>query len=458
MSLINNNIDSFEGLRDQVIESVKEYYTNQETYIVCDIYARFSVYVVTDNAEFIGLLQHRLEGFVERVFGIKKDDGIYQDLNNINFLRPIQIDNNLYYVDRHIQLSNWNLVNRFESHSHIVCYYSFKGGLGRTTALVLTAIYLARRGKKVVLMDFDLEAPGLASVFSPNESGIDQFKGVVDYLTDLVSLKYQRERLQLTNYYSTINRQDIVGQQGGEIVIFPAGFTQGDENLYFSKLSKINPVFFNDQQVFPVDVLLRHIEEELNPEYILIDTRTGLNELGGLTIARYAQTAFLFFFGNQQNMFGLETLLPKLKARQGYLSFYLVNSPVPKPPLAQEQREYYLEKSYDLFSDLYYEGDDFPFIRDATAPHYPIEVPYNDLAVRLNNTEKLKSLINYQNGENPYVEMGERILLNTKSESVFKGASTKLSGPELLEAFKDIVTSSASAEYEFDSLESLKMY
>ena len=39
-------------------------------------------------------------------------------------------------------------------------FYSYKGGVGRTLALVNIANRLAEFGKKVCILDFDLEAPG----------------------------------------------------------------------------------------------------------------------------------------------------------------------------------------------------------------------------------------------------------------------------------------------------------
>jgi Flp pilus assembly CpaE family ATPase len=49
-----------------------------------------------------------------------------------------------------------------------VTFYSFKGGVGRTTALTHVAWILAMRGRKVVAVDLDLEAPGLSTAFSLN--------------------------------------------------------------------------------------------------------------------------------------------------------------------------------------------------------------------------------------------------------------------------------------------------
>src|SRR5271168_2494145 len=44
---------------------------------------------------------------------------------------------------------------------YIITFYSFKGGVGRTMALVNVAAELVRRGRKVLVVDFDLQAPGL---------------------------------------------------------------------------------------------------------------------------------------------------------------------------------------------------------------------------------------------------------------------------------------------------------
>ena len=45
--------------------------------------------------------------------------------------------------------------------SYYVTFYSYKGGVGRTLALVNTAFSLALRGKKTLIWDLDLEAPSL---------------------------------------------------------------------------------------------------------------------------------------------------------------------------------------------------------------------------------------------------------------------------------------------------------
>jgi cellulose biosynthesis protein BcsQ len=42
---------------------------------------------------------------------------------------------------------------------YTITFYSFKGGVGRTMALVNVAAELAKMGRKVLVVDFDLDAP-----------------------------------------------------------------------------------------------------------------------------------------------------------------------------------------------------------------------------------------------------------------------------------------------------------
>lgn len=61
----------------------------------------------------------------------------------------------------------------------VATFYSFKGGVGRTTTLAACALFAAQAKEDVVVVDLDLEAPGLASVF-----GAEVERGVVDVLVD----------------------------------------------------------------------------------------------------------------------------------------------------------------------------------------------------------------------------------------------------------------------------------
>src|SRR5687768_18601726 len=48
----------------------------------------------------------------------------------------------------------------------VITFYSYKGGVGRSMALANIAVLLARRGHRVLAVDWDPEAPGLERYFS----------------------------------------------------------------------------------------------------------------------------------------------------------------------------------------------------------------------------------------------------------------------------------------------------
>ena len=101
-------------------------------------------------------------------------------------LEPAAEYPNWSIIERHASKSSWTsrlsgppwpLHERTPS---IVAFYSHKGGVGRTTSLCGTAVNLARAGKKVVMLDLDLEAPGLGSLIQADATEF----GVLDYLLE----------------------------------------------------------------------------------------------------------------------------------------------------------------------------------------------------------------------------------------------------------------------------------
>src|SRR3954468_2106989 len=64
-----------------------------------------------------------------------------------------------------------------------ITFYSYKGGTGRTLAVANTALFLARFGHKVFVLDFDLEAPGLHYKFDlHSQLGGGPINGLVDFI------------------------------------------------------------------------------------------------------------------------------------------------------------------------------------------------------------------------------------------------------------------------------------
>src|SRR6266550_2779751 len=95
-----------------------------------------------------------------------------------------------------------------------VTFYSYKGGVGRTLALANTAVLLAQSGRNVLMVDFDLEAPGLDSFA---ELGITSARpGVVEYFTDFAEAGVAPT---LSDYIEACRA--FAG--GGELWLMPSG-------------------------------------------------------------------------------------------------------------------------------------------------------------------------------------------------------------------------------------------
>src|SRR5713101_4568372 len=64
----------------------------------------------------------------------------------------------------------------------IITFYSYKGGTGRSLALANIAWILASRGADVLMVDWDLEAPGLHRYFHPflKDKNLSSSPGIIE--------------------------------------------------------------------------------------------------------------------------------------------------------------------------------------------------------------------------------------------------------------------------------------
>jgi cellulose biosynthesis protein BcsQ/stress-induced morphogen len=200
-----------------------------------------------------------------------------------------------------------------------VTFYSFKGGVGRTTALTHVAWILAMRGRKVVAVDLDLEAPGLSTAFRLDPS--PEF-GIVDYFYER---SYQPDGVEPNVLITKIFGEVTIPDATGRLFIVPAGSLSLD---YISKVDDLRAATILDNGETLWTVFRREIQEQLKPDIILVDSRTGINEWGALSLLQAADEAIIFLFPNEQNRQGIDLLLKSLNSF-GKLSINFVFSPVP---------------------------------------------------------------------------------------------------------------------------------
>ena len=141
----------------------------------------------------------------------------------------------------------------------VVTFYSFKGGVGRSTALGFVANILAVRGRRVVMIDFDLEAPGLSFMFPLLSSDGHKF-GVLDYI-------HQRY-LTPDQKYPTISEciRQIDMPACGELYLIPAGeYEEG----YIHRLADLDVRLLYQREKNPIHQLLDDVKTYLDPDIIL---------------------------------------------------------------------------------------------------------------------------------------------------------------------------------------------
>lgn len=298
----------------------------------------------------------------------------------------------------------------------IVVFYSFKGGVGRTTTLAACAIQHARAGGRVLVIDFDLDAPG-AGLLLAGDGGEISAHGVADYL-----LESQHGEVRLRDYRHRCVRHALVGDQEGEILVIPAGKV---DDLYLSKLSRLDLEVFNDTH--PLQGLLLQAREELKPTMILVDSRAGLSQAAGLLLDGIAHLHVLFGTSNPQSRAGLEQVVHQL-GRERILRRHsvpqadclLVHAMAPEDPRVQQQdREEFSVWADEVFRYGYYlpdpqreedASDTIWYLRDMdeeAAPHQAVVIPYQQRFARLLSVDDVA----HDLVEGPYKEVYRRIQL-----------------------------------------------
>lgn len=299
-------------------------------------------------------------------------------------LRP---DRLIHLLDRQVVGQDWLRTDRFEASGHPprVVFYGLKGGVGRSTALAMLAYRLARDGRRVLLIDFDLESPGLSGLLLPQERVAGW--GVVDwFVEDAVG---QGDTLLA----DMVSDSPLAEHTPGSIRV-AAAMGQG-ERAYLDKLVRVYADVPSPQGPVRFAERMRQLTEKLEarerPDVVLIDSRAGLHDLAAIAIGSLASVALLFATDSQQNWQGYRQLFGHWQQRPDVLRkvrerIVMVQALFPESdPAARAER--FLQASYDLFAEHVYDeippGADadaevFSFdLHSEDAPHFPMRVRWN---------------------------------------------------------------------------------
>ncbi len=202
-----------------------------------------------------------------------------------------------------------------------VTFYSYKGGVGRTMALLNVASQLMADGRKVVMIDFDLEAPGLGHSTSTRraEASGGPLPGVSDFVLD----RLKGEGGAVTDY-----GHDVV-LPGGSAFLVPSG-TRASE-LARRVFGIVENLGEPSAEVFRL--LLSEIDLAKQPDFILIDSRTGRADIAGVCAMDLPRVLVAVCGLSEQNILGmadaLETIWSYHDAEELSVLTLLAVGPVP---------------------------------------------------------------------------------------------------------------------------------
>lgn len=263
---------------------------------------------------------------------------------------PTDSEDRLRINDRHRSRTSWFVVPTAPPSVPplVVVFYSFKGGVGRTTAAAALALTWARRGRRIAVIDFDLDAPGLGRLLDADGDGTTARWGVVDYLLE------RGTDLPLDDYRHTCARAKVTGD--GVIDVYPAGYI--DEH-YISKLGKLD-LEIQEAATNPLGALLASVQADSRPDVILLDSRSGLSPAAGLVLGGVAHLHVIISTAGEQALDGLRAVIRRLGEARIYANrdqaeCVLVQSMIPDhPELGARAVAHFNTQAEDIFRDHYY--------------------------------------------------------------------------------------------------------
>ena len=190
-------------------------------------------------------------------------------------------------------------------------FASLKGGVGRSTALAVVATEWARQGRKVLVVDLDLEAPGIGSMLLQEEE-LPKF-GVLDWFVEQKLSGTDEEFLADMTAASTFGGGkgliDVAPAVGKASNRHPGNVTGKIARAYLESHNEAGePSSFLKQTQVLIDMLseLKHYDA------ILIDARAGLNETTAAAILGLGADILLFGEDTPQTFSSYRYLLAHL--------------------------------------------------------------------------------------------------------------------------------------------------
>jgi hypothetical protein len=200
----------------------------------------------------------------------------------------------------------------------IITFYSYKGGTGRSMGLANIAWILASNGQRVLMIDWDLEAPGLHRYFRPFllDPELSSTEGLMDFITEYVveamtppvkgksangdsyTAQWYEPYADITHYAVSV---DGSFPSDGALDLVAAG---RQDHSYATRVNSFNWQDFYERLGGGGFFELAKDKMRTAYDYILIDSRTGVSDTAGICTVQMPDLLAICFTYNIQSIEG----------------------------------------------------------------------------------------------------------------------------------------------------------
>ena len=309
-------------------------------------------------------------------------DALLQEPHVIQHLDDFPV----HLIERRAMGEDWVLqpAENPPTHPPRFVFFSLKGGVGRSTALALWAYHLCQQGKTLLVVDLDLEAPGLGAQLLERK-GKPRF-GVADWLVEDIAGN------DVVAMVPDMARQSPVVPAGLWVVPAFGSVTDETPQNVIAKLARayLDKQDEQGQQHFAHRLrrMVTELEQEYSPDVVLIDSRAGLHETVAASLLHLDAEVLCFATNLEVTWQGYRYLfshLSQLAHSDGNAVDWRERFKMVSARSKMTGLDDFVGRSYGLWSDTLYEESDESFgevfgfdEQDVSAPHYPLMIPRSD--------------------------------------------------------------------------------
>ncbi|TVQ15434.1 MAG: MinD/ParA family protein [Leptolyngbya sp. DLM2.Bin27] len=207
--------------------------------------------------------------------------------------------------------------------AEVVLVHSFRGGTGKSNTTANLATAIARTGKRVAVVDTDIQSPGIHILFGMEQ--VNPQATLNQYLWGSCPIEEVAHDVS----------PDAVTQSGGQVFLVPSSSDAGD----------ITRILHEGYDVRLLKRGFRDLIKALDLDYIFVDTHPGLNEETLLCIA-VANTLVVILRPDRQDFQGTAVMVDLAHRLKVPRIFMVVNRVMQNsdPEMVRQQ----LEAKYEV--------------------------------------------------------------------------------------------------------------